>query len=170
MSPRVTRQADCARRELPRADRAPAGLPASFGSLELRERANIEAIGQPISYAPEDGVKVPMVDLPSLVLQRLDLLKLDIQGMELDVLNGGEAVIERHRPAMVIETIKSDRDGILAFLDRLGYRTFPAHPNAIAIHESDPTLQQIEQRDDKFILAHQSPLVAGADAPDSETP
>jgi FkbM family methyltransferase len=76
--------------------------PASFGSLELRQRENTEAIGQPISYDTQDGVKVPVIDLPSLSLNRLDFLKLDVEGMELDVLRGARAVLDQHRPVMLI--------------------------------------------------------------------
>ncbi|MEX3930532.1 FkbM family methyltransferase [Paraburkholderia phymatum] len=117
--------------------------PASFGSLELRQREDTEAIGQQISYDAKDGVKVPMIDLPSLNLERLDFMKLDIEGMELDVLRGGREVIERHRPIMLIEIIKSDRAAIESFLTTLGYRLIPYGIDMLAIHESDPSLQQI---------------------------
>jgi FkbM family methyltransferase len=117
--------------------------PASFGSLELRQRENTEAIGQPISYDAKDGVKVPMIDLPSLDLERLDFMKLDVEGMELDVLRGGREVIERHRPIMLIEMIKSDHVAIKDFLTTLGYRLIPYGIDALAIHESDPTSEQV---------------------------
>ncbi|BEU20163.1 FkbM family methyltransferase [Paraburkholderia sp. 22B1P] len=119
--------------------------PASFGSLELRQRENTEAIGQPISYDVRDGVKVPVIDLPSLELDRLDFLKLDVEGMELDVLRGARAVLERHRPVMLVEVIKSDRNAIQSLLTELGYRQFDFGIDQLAIHESDPTLQHIHQ-------------------------
>jgi FkbM family methyltransferase len=121
--------------------------PASFGSLELRQREHTEPIGQPVSYDARDGVKVPVVDLPSLNLDRLDFVKLDVEGMELDVLRGARAVLERHRPVMLIEMIKSDRDAIQAFLTELGYRQFAYGIDQLAIHESDPTLTHVQQTD-----------------------
>ncbi|MBN3760180.1 FkbM family methyltransferase [Burkholderia sp. Ac-20365] len=122
--------------------------PASFGSLELRQREHTEAIGQPISYDAQHGVKVPVIDLPSLELERLDFLKLDVEGMEVDVLRGARAVIERHRPVMLIEMIKSDRGAIDALLTSLGYHQFPFGIDTLAIHESDPTLQHVQKTDD----------------------
>jgi FkbM family methyltransferase len=126
--------------------------PASFGSLELRQRENTEAIGQPISYDTQDGVKVPVIDLPSLSLNRLDFLKLDVEGMELDVLRGARAVLEQHRPVMLIEMIKSDREAIQTFLTELGYRQFDYGIDQLAIHESDPTLQHIHQTENGLVL------------------
>ncbi|WP_233451376.1 FkbM family methyltransferase [Paraburkholderia caribensis] len=86
-----------------------------------------------------------MIDLPSSELERLDFLKLDVEGMELDVLRGARAVLERHCPAMLIEMIKSDRDAIQKLLTDLGYRRLDFGIDQLAIHESDPTLQHIQQ-------------------------
>ena len=86
-----------------------------------------------------------MVDLPSLELDRLDFLKLDVEGMELDVLRGGRTVLERHLPVMLIEMIKSDRASIETLLLELGYRSFDFGIDILVIHESDPTLQHIQQ-------------------------
>lgn len=46
-------------------------------------------------------------------VQRLDLLKVDVEGAELQVLEGGRATIEAHRPVVFIEVID-------AFLQRSG--------------------------------------------------
>jgi len=116
---------------------------ASFGSLELRQRPNTEFIGQQISYEAGAGAAVPMASLDSLTLERLDLVKLDVEGMELEVLRGARAALEKHRPIMYIEVVKSDPAAIETLLKELGYRVFPAGLNAIAVHETDPTLAQI---------------------------
>ncbi|WP_144152868.1 FkbM family methyltransferase [Paraburkholderia sp. BCC1885] len=121
--------------------------PASFGSLELRRRDRNEFIGQTVSYETTSGNVVPMINLDSLRLARLDLVKLDVEGMELEVLRGARRVLERYRPVMLIEVIKSDRTAIEAFLIDLGYRTFPAGLNVLAVHSTDPTLEQIACRD-----------------------
>ncbi|MEO6918281.1 MAG: FkbM family methyltransferase [Collimonas sp.] len=126
--------------------------PASFGSLELRQRSNTEFIGQQVSYDSAAGAAVPMVTLDSLGLERLDLVKLDVEGMELDVLRGARSVIEKCRPAMIIEVLKSDPAAIEAFLKELGYRLFPAGLNTIAVHASDPTLAHISVTDGQVLL------------------
>jgi FkbM family methyltransferase len=128
--------------------------PASYGSLELRHREGNEFIGQRVSYETSSGSTVPMVNLDSLRLDRLDMVKLDVEGMELEVLRGGRDVLGRHRPVMLIEVIKSDRAAIDAFLIELGYRTFPAGLNILAVHATDPTLQQITYQDGRTMLVN----------------
>lgn len=119
--------------------------PASFGSLELREHANTEYIGQQISYEAGACSVVPMLNLDSLGLKRLDLLKVDVEGMEMDVLRGGEIVLSQKHPIMVIETIKSDRTALENYMVNMGYRIFPLGINMLAIHSGDPTINQIKQ-------------------------
>lgn len=117
--------------------------PASFGSLELRPNAQNEFIGQAVSYEAETCNKVPMVNLDSLGLQRLDFAKLDVEGMELEVLRGGLNLLQQFHPILWIEIIKSDRTAIETLLTELGYSLFPAGINLLAIHRDDPTLSQI---------------------------
>ncbi|MDP5007546.1 MAG: FkbM family methyltransferase [Glaciimonas sp.] len=127
--------------------------PASFGSLELRQNANNEFIGQKISYDDAACNIVPMVSLDSLHLDRVDLIKLDVEGMELDVLRGAQAILVKQCPIMLVEVIKSDRQAIENFLVELGYRVFPAGLKIIAIHATDPTLQRISMKDNLVLLA-----------------
>ena len=119
-------------------------LPASFGSLELCPRAETEFIGQPISYDAGACVPVPMINLDSLSFGRLDLIKLDVEGMELAVLRGGRTTLARHHPIMLIEVTKSDKAAIDALLAGLDYTLFYVGFNVLAVHRSDPTLQQIK--------------------------
>lgn len=127
-------------------------VPASFGSLELRQSASNEFIGQPISYDAAACNTVPMVSLDSLDLARVDLIKLDIEGMEMEALRGAQSVLGEHRPILLIEIIKSDRPGIAHFLTQRNYRIFSAGMNIIAVHASDPTLQQITVNDNNVSL------------------
>ncbi len=124
--------------------------PASFGSLELRRHRDNEFIGQPVDY--ENGVAVPVVNLDSLDLPRLDLLKLDVEGMELEMLRGALGVLGRCRPILIIEVIKSDPAALEALVTGLGYRVFPIGINMLAVHSSDPTLLQIRQTDQQLHL------------------
>ena len=117
--------------------------PASFGSLELRQNSRTEFIGQQVSYAASDGTKVPVVSLDSLGLERLDLLKIDVEGMEHDVLRGGRDVLTRQHPILIVEVLKSDREAVNKSCLELGYRSLPLGINLLAVHASDPTLDQI---------------------------
>ncbi|MBC5763297.1 FkbM family methyltransferase [Ramlibacter albus] len=113
--------------------------PASFGSLELRAREGNEDIGQPVSYAAEKMATVPLVNLDAMNIGRLDLLKLDIEGMEIEALRGARETLQRHKPALLVEVIKSDEAAIGELLAQLGYRSHRVGMNIVATHESDPT-------------------------------
>ncbi|MFM2150506.1 MAG: hypothetical protein RLZZ187_2812 [Pseudomonadota bacterium] len=117
--------------------------PASFGSLELRPRSAPEDIGQPLDYRPEAMQPVRSIRLDSLGLPRLDLLKLDIEGMEQAALQGASEVLGRCRPYLLVEHIKADVAELSGFLGRFGYRFWPVGINLLALPEGDPGLARI---------------------------
>jgi FkbM family methyltransferase len=119
-------------------------IASSFGSLELKPRADNEFIGQPIDYSDEKTVAVPQISLDSLGLNRVDLIKLDIQGMELEALEGARQLIETCHPVVLMDKIKSSPEGLRAWLDERGYRVVDAGLNLLAIHRSDPTLSELQ--------------------------
>lgn len=115
----------------------------SFGSFELKARMGSEFIGQPIDYAkPTSTVKQIMVD--GLGLERMDLMKLDLEGMEAEALDGARETIERCKPILFVEVIKSDKDAISGALRAAGYVILPHGMNVLAIHKDDPTLQNVK--------------------------
>jgi FkbM family methyltransferase len=82
--------------------------PASFGSLELRPQTN-EFIGQKIDYSPGAMQEIRCLKLDSLALPRVDLVKIDVEGMELDVLTGARQLIAKHQPILQVEWLKSPK-------------------------------------------------------------
>lgn len=118
--------------------------PATFGSLELRQTEQTEFIGQNVSYAEENLIPVSMISIDSLGLRRLDLLKIDVEGMEAEVLAGAHETIGRTMPILIIEHIKSNRDALIAVLDSHGYRHFFVGMNILGVHPSDGTLAHIK--------------------------
>jgi FkbM family methyltransferase len=117
---------------------------ASFGSLELKKRANTEYIGQPIDYSEDKMTEIQAVTLDSFNFPRLDLIKLDVEGMELDALAGADQCIGRHRPFIVAEMIKTDKDALGAWLQARDYCVFPIGINILAIHKSDKCLPYVK--------------------------
>lgn len=116
---------------------------SSFGSFELKPSVSTEFIGQPIDYgSPSLTVKTITVD--SLELPRVDLIKMDIEGMEMDGLLGARQTIERCKPILFVETIKSDKDEIAKFLEGFGYVVMPNGMNALAVHKDDPSLSHVK--------------------------
>lgn len=117
--------------------------PASFGSLEIRRRANTEDIGQAIDYERTGSVR--MVRIDSLGLPRVDLLKIDVEGMEFDVLAGADATIRERHPVMLIEHIKVDGNQLVEVLRGWGYEVMPAGVNLLAVHTTDPVLGELKR-------------------------
>jgi FkbM family methyltransferase len=115
--------------------------PGSFGSLELREKAGNENIGQSIDYSASGTREVRCLKLDSLTLARLDLIKIDVEGMELEVLEGASDLIEKHKPIMLLEWMKSPKAQLRQTLEGFGYQLRERGINFLAIHSSDKTLE-----------------------------
>lgn len=117
-------------------------IPSSFGSFELRQRLGGEFIGQSLDYS-KPSLTVRQFTLDSLGLERCDLIKIDVEGMEEEALAGASELIERCKPILFIETVKSDPDRITEWCEARGYKVLPHGMNVIAVHISDESLKHI---------------------------
>ena len=117
---------------------------ASFGSLELRPRADTEFIGQPIDYSDERSTAIRTVTVDSLGLARIDLIKIDVEGMELEAIEGADGSLARSRPVLIVEAIKSDKANLRTVLEQRGYRLFEMGLSLLAIHDTDKTLAHVK--------------------------
>ncbi|MGZ3361644.1 MAG: FkbM family methyltransferase, partial [Xanthobacteraceae bacterium] len=77
-------------------------------------------------------------------LPRVDFIKIDIEGMEMEALEGGRATIEKCLPVMLIEKIKADSMQLVGWLEERGYKVMQAGINLLAIHSSDKTLSDVK--------------------------
>ena len=77
-------------------------------------------------------------------------MKIDVEGMEADVLAGAAETIRKHMPQMYIELVKSDANEIKSALEGWGYKFFSFADNLIAIHESDSAGANISMREGIF--------------------
>jgi FkbM family methyltransferase len=118
-------------------------VPSSFGSLELRPRPSNEFIGQPIDYA-DNTVIVRKMTLDELNLPRVDFIKIDIEGMELEALSGAQATISKYRPILLIEKIKTDLRQLEQWLKDNGYHSVALGINILAVHQSDASWKDID--------------------------
>ena len=111
-------------------------IPASFGSLELRRGEKTEFIGQPINYS-ENMADVRKLALDEYNLPRVDFIKLDIEGMELEALQGADQTIRRSRPILLVEKIKCDTEQVGRWFAERGYMLREVGINVLAVHSDD---------------------------------
>ena len=126
--------------KLPKIDYA---RPASFGSVEIRKRPQTEFIGQPIDYSEEGAIEIACITLNSLGLGRADLIKINVEGMELEVLAGAASLLERCAPVLMVEFIKSDKTRLRQLLESLDYTVLELGMNFIAVHKADKTIDHV---------------------------
>jgi hypothetical protein len=100
-----------------------------------------EFIGQTIDY--ENTVNIRKLALDEFNLLRVDLIKIDVEGMELEALEGARRTIDKSYPIMLIEKIKTDAGQLLQWLRAHGYEVIEAGINLLAIHAGDKTLAEI---------------------------
>jgi FkbM family methyltransferase len=76
--------------------------------------------------------RTPFLALDSLDLASCDLIKIDVDGKELDVLQSGETQIERHRPILYFENdVREASSKLLSYvMEKLGYDLY-WHPAPI---------------------------------------
>lgn len=87
-------------------------IPNNYGGLKLQEH--------------QAGQKVPVVSLDDfLELGRLALIKIDVEGMERQVLEGAAQTLERFAPALYVENDEpAGSEGLVKQIARLGYRLY----------------------------------------------
>ncbi len=74
----------------------------------------------------DEGLQVDCLVLDRfLSLPRVKMLKVDVEGMEADVLRGGEQLIGRHKPIIYVENDRIDSsEALIRLIDSMGYRMY----------------------------------------------
>ena len=117
---------------------------ASFGSIEMTKREHGEFVGQAIDYSEDKMTEVRMVHFNSFNFPRLDLLKIDVEGMELEVLAGATRCINERRPILLVEALKTDANALHSWLENQGYAVFPSGLNFLATRKDDKCMESIK--------------------------
>jgi FkbM family methyltransferase len=86
--------------------------PQDFGIISLVDQEKI---------AKSNHSFVDIIPLDILELERLDFLKLDVEGMEIDILNGSIHTIKKHRPWAYIEFWNVGKEAILNWFADMDY-------------------------------------------------
>ena len=89
----------------------PPDLPFNFGAVSMS--------------APVSGEAVEVVSVDSLDLTRCTLIKIDVEGIECDVLKGAEETIHKLKPLLFVEndTVARARE-VIESIFRLGYKAY----------------------------------------------
>lgn len=91
------------------------GEPGNFGGVSLTPMGGSEGAGE----------TVPVSALDTLGLERCDLIKIDVEGMEGEVLAGAQATIERFQPLLYVENNRQEKSAaLIGQLFELGYRLY----------------------------------------------
>jgi hypothetical protein len=85
-------------------------------------------------------------------LNRIDLVKIDVEAMEEEVLKGAAESILKHAPIMMIEVLKSNQTNINNILSAAGYQCYPLGYMLLAIHRNDPVLRNVRVENGAFSL------------------
>jgi FkbM family methyltransferase len=106
-----------------------AGSSASTAALPTIDYAAAGNFGGIALAGAADGEAVQIVTLDSVPIKQCHLIKIDVEGMEYDVLRGGEKTIAQHRPALYIENDRAENSPrLIAFLLAADYRLFWHRP------------------------------------------
>lgn len=112
---------------------------SSFGSVEIKQRENTEWIGQEINY--NNTYEIPLCTIDSFNFERVDFIKIDVEGMEEDVFDGALSTIEKLKPIIFFEHSKSNKNSLELILKNKGYIVQYQGNNALATHnESQITI------------------------------
>jgi FkbM family methyltransferase len=75
--------------------------------------------------ASEQGEKVRIIRIDSLGLSACHLIKIDVEGMESDVLSGATETIRKHRPVLYVEAENEAKcPELIEHIHALGYRAW----------------------------------------------
>jgi FkbM family methyltransferase len=92
---------------------------AKVPALDYRGASNFGGV----SLGAAHGEDVPVVPLDQLEVSKAKLIKIDVEGMELDVLAGAKATLARCRPILYVENDRADKaEALVARLQDDGYR------------------------------------------------
>ncbi len=98
--------------------------------VEVKLTTGLDAVNRVVAGGAGAGDHIEVVDQTTLD-HALDgrapaLMKIDVEGAELDVLRGARHAIASHRPALLVEV--NDPEGLEALLTELGYRPWRYDP------------------------------------------
>jgi len=115
-------RAAVARNRLAAIDLSRLGLAVGDMPMRMREVTSRSGGLGATRLVPDESGPVPALPLDALGLEAVDLLKIDVEGMEMAVLAGARDLIARCRPYVIVEVRDEAARDILAWIDANDYR------------------------------------------------
>lgn len=120
-----------------------------FPSIPLSTRGNFGDVGAHVAHVHPAVEPVLVRRLDSMALSPVGFIKIDVQGAELEVLQGAVETIRRDRPALLLEVTRSEPERTKAvsdFMFALDYRLLVffspfASPKADKFYDARPSLR-----------------------------
>jgi FkbM family methyltransferase len=109
------------------------GAETGFGEMI---RFNPRNLGGTV-YAAKEGGSVPLFALDDVLeaddLPNLDLIKIDFEGMQMDVLMGAEGILAKRKPALWVEVAarENSMDAVEVYLEQFGYKSTRLSPSDV---------------------------------------
>lgn len=135
----------------------PVAVADTVAELVLVDRVEGNLGGQRIVSDPgAEGQRVPLVRLDDeLPDQRVRAVKIDVEGYELNVLDGAQALLERDHPELWIECLDADHyRAISGNIAPLGYRcngVFNPSPTYHFVHDPRPSSESFTMALDRIV-------------------
>jgi len=111
---------------------------SNFGGIAMRDGLLVHGPGQELSYDKHDMDIVSCFALDDSKLSRIDILKIDVEGMEMDVLRGAQASIEKLKPVVITEWIHCGKEVIKSFL--FDFEHFLLGGNVVSVPDTEKHL------------------------------
>lgn len=99
--------------------------PWNYGSFSIDRGFNTEGVFRGAEWRESVGIaKLDQVHLTT-TLDSVALLKIDVEGLEIDVLNGASGLISKHKPILFVENNKEQNgDELIAKIREFGYECY----------------------------------------------
>ncbi len=115
-------------------------IPGQFGGLSLK------GDGSDIGQRTAQYTSVDMLSIDSLGLQRIDFIKIDVEGMEVDVLEGARAGIAQSAPYIFAEHHLCGKDRLEHFMESINYESFQIGLNLLCAPRGDEVFTRIRDK------------------------
>jgi len=111
---------------------------SNFGGIAMRDGLLVHGPGQELSYDRHEMDIVNCFALDDSQMSRLDILKIDVEGMEMDVLKGASATIGKLKPVVISEWLHCGVEAITSFLK--DFEHFKLGGNIVSVPMSEKYL------------------------------